>query len=249
MFREQLRVGILIAVLGCVGGGTDVAGQIPEEFTNLQVLPDDISRAELVGIMRGYAGALGVRCNFCHVGEDPNSLDGYDFASDDKDTKSVARGMMRMLTAINTEHVPAAGRDAATQVGCVTCHRGVREPRALRDVILTTVQDEGVDAAVARYRELREEYYGRAAYDFGAGSLNSVSETLARSGNPDAALAVIQLNIEHNPEEPWPNVLEAQILMQSGQRDAAIRSMERAIELDPANEFYRQQLERMRSAG
>ena len=70
---------------------TPVAAQIPDEFTNLKVLPKDISKREMVSIMRSFAGALGVRCKHCHVGEDPNSLEGYDFASDDPEPKRVAR--------------------------------------------------------------------------------------------------------------------------------------------------------------
>ena len=56
------------------------AGQIPDKFTNLKVLPADASRAEVVRVMRGFASALGVRGNHCHVGENPANLDNYDFA-------------------------------------------------------------------------------------------------------------------------------------------------------------------------
>src|SRR5579872_5819452 len=34
--------------------------------TNLQVLPKDIQPEQLIHIMRGVAGSLGVECNFCH---------------------------------------------------------------------------------------------------------------------------------------------------------------------------------------
>src|SRR5688500_13932467 len=46
------------------------ADQIPTEFKNLQVLPKDISRADLVQTMRQVATDLGVRCTHCHVGPD-----------------------------------------------------------------------------------------------------------------------------------------------------------------------------------
>jgi hypothetical protein len=38
------------------------AGQIPDSFTNLQVLPPSIGRDSLVSIMRSFSLALGVRC-------------------------------------------------------------------------------------------------------------------------------------------------------------------------------------------
>ena len=44
-------------------------GQPPAAPTNLQVLPKDISREELIATMRGYTAGLGVQCNYCHVQE------------------------------------------------------------------------------------------------------------------------------------------------------------------------------------
>ena len=62
-------------------GATGAAGQIPDEFTNLQVLPEDITRAELVEIMKGFSGALDVRCSYCHTVSpglnQPNEMNGH----------------------------------------------------------------------------------------------------------------------------------------------------------------------------
>ena len=77
----------------------DAAAQIPDTFDNLQVLPADIQRRALVGVMRGLAGSLGVQCDHCHVGGDPNTLEGFDFASDDKETKRVGCAIFRARLA------------------------------------------------------------------------------------------------------------------------------------------------------
>ena len=37
----------------------------PDSFTNLRVLPRDISRDTLVNMMAGFTRALGVRCPYC----------------------------------------------------------------------------------------------------------------------------------------------------------------------------------------
>ncbi|MDX1577199.1 MAG: c-type cytochrome [Gemmatimonadota bacterium] len=235
-----------IAFVAAMVGAGPAAAQIPEEFTNLEVLPEDISRGELVGIMRGFAGALGVRCNHCHVGEDPADLSTHDFASDEKETKRVARGMMTMLEEINETLIPAAGRSDHERVQCATCHGGIAVPVQLRDVMLRAVEEEGPEAAVAKYRELRERYYGRAAYDFGSGQLNEVAETLAGREAYDEALAIIRLNIEHHPDEAFPNFIEAQVRIRMEDREGAIRALERAVELEPETPFFRSQLERLR---
>jgi len=64
---------------------TELCAQgIPEEYTNLEILPQDISRQEIVSIMRGYAGAVGGRCSTCHMVSEQLNQPTDDFASDEK---------------------------------------------------------------------------------------------------------------------------------------------------------------------
>jgi hypothetical protein len=98
--------------------------------TNLKVLPKDIAPEELVKLMRGYAGALGVECNFCHVAV-PGKRD-LDFASDAKDDKGIARIMIEMTHSINEQYMTEVKDPDATfedkHVTCGTCHRGHTMP-------------------------------------------------------------------------------------------------------------------------
>ncbi|HEX2164225.1 MAG TPA: c-type cytochrome [Thermoanaerobaculia bacterium] len=124
----------------------------PPPFQNLQVLPDDIPRQELVDTMKGFTRALGVRCNHCHVGQG-DDLSTYDFPSDAKHEKRSARVMMEMVRAINGEYLPRLEHDhgehgeahahdhaaghaaehaappASARVTCMTCHRGQPTPQ------------------------------------------------------------------------------------------------------------------------
>ena len=102
---------------------------IPDKFTNLQVLPKDISKDDLVHTMRLFSRSLGVRCDFCHEFQDekPN------FASDKKDEKNAARNMMRMVGDINKNYMPKlqplpGEEKKQTGVNCWTCHRGEKQP-------------------------------------------------------------------------------------------------------------------------
>jgi hypothetical protein len=98
--------------------------------TNLKVLPKDIAPEELVKIMRGYAGALGVECNFCHVAV-PGKRE-LDFASDAKPDKAIARIMIAMTHDINEQYMAQVKDPDATfedkHVTCGTCHRGHSMP-------------------------------------------------------------------------------------------------------------------------
>src|SRR5574341_2240843 len=99
------------------------SGQIPDKFSNLQVLPKDISKRALVDTMKSFTRGLGVRCQYCHIGEEGQPLSTFDFASDAKATKQTARLMLRMVNAINNEHLTKLVKPAAraVQVDCVTC--------------------------------------------------------------------------------------------------------------------------------
>jgi hypothetical protein len=106
----------------------------PPDPTNLQVLPKDIPKLQLVQMMRGFTQALGVRCEHCHAGEG-NDLSKFDFASDARPAKLAARKMIVMAREINTKLLAGfpPGRDEATPaVTCFTCHRGQTKPLTAR---------------------------------------------------------------------------------------------------------------------
>src|SRR5882724_13643123 len=65
------------------------AQQPPPPPQNLQVLPKDMPRQELIQTMRLFNQALGVQCDHCHVERE--------FAKDDKPAKLVARKMIAMV--------------------------------------------------------------------------------------------------------------------------------------------------------
>jgi photosynthetic reaction center cytochrome c subunit len=112
---------------------TPPAGQAkfpPDKFVNLQVMPPDTRPDVLIQAMKNFTRALGVRCQFCHLGKEGQPLNEFDFVSDQNPKKNSARNMMRMAAEINarlTKDMP----DAATkgfQVTCYTCHRGAEHP-------------------------------------------------------------------------------------------------------------------------
>ena len=103
----------------------------PDKFVNLQVFPKDTRPDVLVAAMKNFTRALGVRCPYCHVGEEGMPLEKFDFAADTKPNKEIARSMVRMVADINAQ-VTKAIPDAPAkgyQVTCFTCHRGAEHPQ------------------------------------------------------------------------------------------------------------------------
>lgn len=250
MTRTILRVSLLVLAsaftIACAAA--PVAAQIPDEFTNLEVLPKDISKDELVGIMRSFAGGLGVRCNHCHVGESPTDLKGMDFASNEKEEKRIARAMMGMVSEINGTLIPKAGIENPIEVSCMTCHHGVPRPVSLAELTKQEYDEGGVTAALENYRELKDKYYGSASYDFTSRTLSEVAEWLAQEReHPDDAIAIMQFAIEENPDVAYGYTLLGRIQAGAGKKDEAIRSLEKAMELDPEDRWTARLLERIRS--
>jgi tetratricopeptide (TPR) repeat protein len=218
--------------------------QIPEKFENLRVLPKDVDRRALIETMRGFSFALGVRCEHCHVGGP--ALDSMSFASDEKQAKRTARTMLEMVRAINEEHLAKIEGRHELDVSCFTCHHGVARPEPLENVVEEAIASSGLEAASNRYRELRGEYFGSAAYDFGVGPLNRVAEKLMEAGNAEAAVAVLRLNAEFHPDSAWLHYLLGEAYLQSGDRERARASYERSLELDGENPRVKQRLEELR---
>jgi tetratricopeptide (TPR) repeat protein len=221
------------------------SAQIPDEFTNLKVLSKDTSKRELIVIMRAFSGALGVRCSYCHTPKEPGS-DEIDFASDALETKRVARAMMAMSGEINHKLMPSTGRESLIRVRCVTCHRGVAKPETLDRILLAVADENGVDAAVSRYREMREELYGQGSYDFGSGTLIDLAQVLAQDqGDLDGAIVVMELNVEVNPGEALTHMMLGQLYAMKGDTESARANLERSLELEPENTQARQLLQKL----
>jgi hypothetical protein len=80
----------------------------------------DLQLQQTMNFMRA---SLGVHCDFCHV---VNDKDGWNFASDEKQTKRTARHMIEMVGQINEQNF-----DNNAAVSCNTCHRGTTRPVSL----------------------------------------------------------------------------------------------------------------------
>jgi tetratricopeptide (TPR) repeat protein len=177
----------------------------PDSFNNLRVLPEDIGARQLIGTMRSFALGLGVRCSFCHVGEEGQPLATYDFAADDKPEKLKAREMIRMVRSINIDYLVSLENriDPLIEVNCATCHHGVSQPRPIQTILVMAYEEGGLDALQMKYNELRDEYYGSYSYDFSDMMLIDVAQQLGRLGSPTDGLVMLKLNVDMNPNSAF----------------------------------------------
>ena len=127
--REKLLLAAgCAALLAAVATAqTPTAPPPAPQFKNLQVFPKDISRDQMMSNMKLFAQSLGVRCVHCHVGEEGKPLSTFDFPSDAKKEKQVARKMLKMVHRINSEDFGVKDFKGV-KVTCFTCHRGSTKP-------------------------------------------------------------------------------------------------------------------------
>ena len=237
MFRTLLATCLLTATSAAQGRFP------PDSLVNVQVLPEDFTVQQVMGQMRSYTGALGVRCQYCHVGEEGRDLATFDFVSDDKRPKRVAREMIRMVQLINRRLDSLPGREAnGLQVNCMTCHRGVTRPIPLSTLIADVARNNGIDSALTTYRALRERHFGGAAYDFREGSLNTAATNLGQSMRFDEALALLAFNETMYPTSAVIAVFRGNLLVAKGDTGAGEAAYREALRRDPNNGDARNRL-------
>lgn len=140
LFRSPMLLGTAAILAGCGFAGTQLAPEAaaqerprwswPETMENRQVLPEGTGGDSLRDRMVSYAVGLGVRCHHCHVGEEGLHFSDFDFVSDEREPKEIARGMIRMTDAINNVQLPAIAQLESPRVTCFTCHRGAAQTQS-----------------------------------------------------------------------------------------------------------------------
>lgn len=100
------------------------------KYTNLKILPKNITHEQMDSVMHHFTASLNVKCNFCHVRNEEKKE--WDWASDENKHKLVAREMMKMTNKINDKYFPVGEKaeklSANLMVTCYTCHHGATEP-------------------------------------------------------------------------------------------------------------------------
>jgi len=269
-WRPALLVTVTALVLApCAaaqqrGGARGAAAAAPPTSReNLKVLPPDIPQAQLLQTMQEFTLALGVQCGYCHAnaaapeggggragagrGRGGPAAAPLNYASDDKPAKKAAREMLLLVRDLSARVPAAVGKsaDASVRVQCITCHRGVASPKQLADILAQTAMEKGTPAAIAQYRDLRKQYFGAQAYDFSETLLITFAQ---RSPMPDDQIAWLRLNLEYFPLSSRTYAALGQAQQKANAKDEAVKSLARALEIDPQNAQAKRQLDQLKDA-
>ena len=252
LFVTPIAIGLLVAATAAAqtpaqppAGGGQRGGAQPAP-TNLQILPKDSSRDQVLQVMQQFTASLGVQCSYCHVQEGRGGRN--DMASDEKPPKKTARQMMVFARELNEKLPAVVGKSAGetTRVGCATCHRGVPIPKQITDLMTEAAAGGGASAGIAKFKELREKFYGGQSYDFGETPMFTMAQRANTANKYDDALAYLQTNLEYFPKSVRTYAAIAQMKNARGDKAGAIQALEKAIELDPNNAQLKNQLQQLK---
>jgi tetratricopeptide (TPR) repeat protein len=223
-----------------------LSAQDSDKLENLQVFPKDISKKELVTIMKTFTSGLGVRCNFCHVGEGTDEVP-FIFSVDHKPEKKTARAMILMMKAINDQYLKNMPLEDEPRISvtCATCHHGQPRPESMENILRAELNSKGIDSAIQKYRELRTQFYGGDSYDFTAKPLNRVASELMDKSKLPESLALLKLNDEFHQQSAWSELLMGDAYLKSGLKEEALQHYRKSSELDPKDAFAKKKIEEL----
>ena len=201
------------------------------------VMAQVVPRDNLQNIMQKTAADLGVTCNYCHSAERGSG------APEPK--KDIARQMFVMTYEL-TAKVQSVTGNASAKVECVTCHRGVPIPRQISDIVSKTIAEKGVPEAITQFRDLRTQFFGRQAYDFGEESLFGIGQRLTNV-KPDDAIALLKLNLEYFPKSAKTMAAIGYAYTRKYDDETAIKYLEQAVEIEPNNGVINGQLVQLKT--
>jgi tetratricopeptide (TPR) repeat protein len=225
----------LVASLLCLTPhGAAAQWQWPERAQDLRALPADFPPERLSAVMRGFTSALGVRCSYCHVGEEGQPLESYDFVSNANPNKDRARAMYRLLGTVNDQLSEIEPSGARVNMWCHTCHNGKPRPQTLAEAVDERSASSGPDEAFRYFRELRDRYYGAGAYDFSPSNVVTLASSLQERGDQETAGRFFEANVVDHPTSWEAAAGLGDFFAATGRLEAAREQYRRALELDPA---------------
>ncbi len=117
--------------------------------------------------------------------------------------------------------------------------------QSVGEVLLKTIEEQNVEAAIKQYHDLKTTH--PTAYDFGESALSDLGERLAEMKKFKEALRIFELNSEENPSSYTYDSL-GEACMTAGDRNCAMESFKKALELSPNDTNATERLKKLNAA-
>ena len=117
--------------------------------------------------------------------------------------------------------------------------------RAVREALVRTYEEHGIDSAIAEYHQLTTTEPAEAFDEF---LLNSLGYRLLRADRIQDAISIFELNVAEYPDASNPYDSMGEAYLAAGDTARAIVNYEKSVELDPDNTGGVAVLERIRGS-
>jgi len=114
---------------------------------------------------------------------------------------------------------------------------------SITDALMPVIQKDGVDPAIEQYRNLKAHQAG--SYDFSESELNGLGYALLRMKKVDEAVKILELNVEMYPASANTYDSLGEAFMAQGNREKAIATYRKSLELNPNNLNAVEQLKKL----
>ena len=119
--------------------------------------------------------------------------------------------------------------------------------RSIAKPLTHTIMESGIEAAIEQFHALKKDQPD--SYDFGENQLNLLGYQLLWREMTGAAIEVHKLNTQTYPDSANPYDSLGEAYMANGDRELAIQSYEKALEVNPGMPSAIEALERLKATG
>jgi len=129
---------------------------------------------------------------------------------------------------------PAPLQEISRQILRILYDKPYQLPKKpLAEVLYRELKSGGVEAALGRYRELKSS--SAEVFDFGERALDRLGRHLLEKGWVADAIRVLEMNAQEFPRSALVHDSLGAAYREAGQRELAIKSFEKSLELEPDN--------------
>ncbi|MBT8218832.1 MAG: YceI family protein [Bacteroidia bacterium] len=116
-------------------------------------------------------------------------------------------------------------------------------------LVTQKIKSDGSASAIAMYEEMENEHAGKDTYIFGEQTISGLVTNLVRGQMMDEALDMARYGLKRYPDSAMSHYMLGAVHDRSGNKEAAMKGYEKAIQLNPEFGRAKQALEKLKEGG
>ena len=127
--------------------------------------------------------------------------------------------------------------------GMLAAAEKIANQKSIAELLMRTIEEQDVAAAIKQYYDLKA--HDPEAYNFSESELSSLGYDLWKLKRIKAAIEIFKLNVVAFPQSSDANYCLGEAYMEDGDKENAIISFKKSLELDPQNKYAAEMLKKL----